>query len=110
MARRRRLIQLMVTMMIILVGISTSVPARADDHGDGEDRDGRTTTEHYTTTIPVSWEMTPERCGRLKATTRGAGNMVEKVTIKRHNDGSIDVFVSDTVDNTASDDNGVSYR
>jgi hypothetical protein len=87
--------------LIALVGVSASTPAGAEE---------RTKTERYTTIIPVSWEMTPQRCSRLKATTRGSGNMEEKVTIKRHADGSIDVFVSDVVVSSASDDNGVNYR
>ena len=108
MARRRHLIQLVLAALIALVGLSISAPIGAKERDD--DGVALSKTERSSTLIPVSWEMTPERCGRLNATTRGTGKMRENVTIRRYIDGTIDVVVSDVVSGKASDANGVSYH
>lgn len=97
---QRRLIHLVLAALIALVGVSASTPVGAT---------GGPTIERYDTVIPVAWEMTPARCGRLQATTRGTGSMREQTMIKHNADGSIDVIVSDVVSGTAIDDNGISY-
>jgi hypothetical protein len=108
MSRRRRYLQLALVALIMLISASSGSIARADEDKPGDD--DHTTVERSSTIIPVAWEMTPARCYRLKATTRGAGDMKEDTVINRHADGSIDVFVSDVVSGKANDDNGVSYK
>ncbi|HMO59907.1 MAG TPA: hypothetical protein PKC19_21345 [Roseiflexaceae bacterium] len=99
MARLSRLMGLLLAFLLLIGAAFTPSGVAA-----------RTTTEHFREVIPVDWEVSPDRCGRLVATTTGTGQLTVNVSIQHLANGDISVGVSEIAKGWESDTFGNSYR